>query len=83
LFFDFHEKNQIHLSAKNIIYNRYYKNNKQKYDEYHLALDNYNEYIITYNKIKSDLFTTKTVAENTNNVELNEENLTKFLSFFY
>jgi predicted nucleic-acid-binding Zn-ribbon protein len=64
LFFDFQNKNQSHLSTKNIIYTKFYASNKVKYDEYHLALDNYNEYIISYNKTKSDLFTTKTIAEN-------------------
>jgi hypothetical protein len=64
LFFDFQNKNASHLSSKNIIYTKFYATNKLKYDEYHLALDNYNEYIISYNKTKSDLFTTKTIAEN-------------------
>jgi hypothetical protein len=83
LFFDFYSKNSSYLSDKNIIYNSFYLKNKQKYDEYYLALNNYNEYTVSYNKTKSTLFSTKTVLENVNNnIVLSQENALKYLSIF-
>lgn len=82
LFFDFQEKNKNKLSEKNKIYNDFYLKNKRKYSEYYLALENYNEYSIKYNQAKSDLFSTKTVLENWENIILSEENAISYLSSF-
>jgi hypothetical protein len=61
--FDFHTKNKAVLSVKNENYNTLYSQNKLDYQEYYSALNNYPEYLIKYDKVKSDLLDAKTIFE--------------------
>lgn len=83
LFFTFNEKYNSYLSEKNVIYNRFYDRNKKEYDEYFLALDNYNEYSIRYNETKNELLSTKSLLETTENIVLSKENFEKYIKQFF
>lgn len=79
--FEFHNKNKAVLSIKNENYNDLYSQNKLDYQEYYSALNNYPEYLIKYDKVKSDLLDAKTIFE-WNEIKLSKENLIDFLSQF-
>lgn len=82
-FFTFHNSYKSKISTKNMIYNKFFEDYKIKYDEYYLALANYNNYSIKYNKTKNDLFNTKTILESWNNeIVLDDNYLKTFLSKF-
>jgi len=60
---DFYNKNRGVLSEKNMNYNSLYSKNKVTYSEYYSALINHPEYLIKYDKVKSDLLSAQTVFE--------------------
>ncbi len=59
-----------------------YKILDEKYKEYFSALKNYKDYILNYDKIKSDLLRKDTIIENPDNIELSNENVIKYLNTF-
>jgi hypothetical protein len=70
------------LSEKNQIYNDIYAKNIETYRQFYDALNNYPEYLIKYDKLSSNLLSTKTIIENNTKVELSKENLISYLSNF-
>jgi hypothetical protein len=82
LFFDFNTKNKSYLSEKNMIYEKFYERNGEEYKEYYLALSNYDEYSILYNKTKNELLSTKTVLENKEDIVLSVDNFKKYITQF-
>lgn len=82
LFFNFWNSKKSLLSTKNLNYNKIYENNKTNFLEYYSALSNYWEYLIKYDKTKSSLLWTKTVSEMWQEIVLNQDTLTQYLSKF-
>lgn len=80
--FDFHEKNKGVLSEKNTIYNSHYLKNKSTYWEYISALNNYSQYTLKYDKVKSELLNAQTVFEKNQDIILNEKILVTYLLYF-
>lgn len=81
-FFDLYKNKKSFLSMKNQIYNDKYNRYMTQYKEYYDALNNYSEYLITYNKASIDLLDTKTVFEFNSEITLSQENLISYLSTF-
>lgn len=61
--YDFFEKNKQYISQKNIIYNSFYEKNNVILEEYILALKNYNEYVLKYDKQKKELINIESILE--------------------
>lgn len=80
--FDFYNKNKSLLSEKNLNYNQLYATNRLLYTEYYSALSNHPEYLIKYDKVKSDLLNAQTIFEQNQYVALSKEELIKYLSQF-
>lgn len=80
--FDFYNKNKSILSDKNLNYNQLYSKNRLLYSEYYSALSNHPEYLIKYDKVKSDLLNAQTIFEQNQNVVLSKEELLKYMSQF-
>lgn len=80
--FDFHTKNKAVLSVKNENYNTLYSQNKLDYQEYYSALNNYPEYLIKYDKVKTQLLNTSTIFESREKEPLSTKALTSYLSQF-
>ena len=57
------KKNIAFCMIKNENYNELYSQNKTIYSEYYSALNNYPEYLIKYDKVKSDLLDARTIFE--------------------
>lgn len=53
-----------------------------KYNEYFTALKNYEEYLVIYNKSKTNLLSTNTINENNNVLVLSENHALEYLSNF-
>lgn len=81
-FFDFYDNNNSNLSQKNLYLNSEYANVRNKYKEYYDALNNYQQYLINYNKSTSQIFEIQTVAEKTQDIFLSNELLITYLSKF-
>ncbi len=79
---DFYNKNRGVLSEKNMNYNSLYSKNKVTYSEYYSALINHPEYLIKYDKVKSDLLSAQTVFEKWQTITLNQDMLVSYLSQF-
>lgn len=79
---NFYTKNKWVLSSKNLWYNSIYFRNNNNFREYYLALSNYWDYSIQYNKLKSDLLNTNTILETNKEIILSRENLISYLSQF-
>lgn len=80
--FSFFDKYKSYISDKNKIYTVFYTKNKATYDEYFLALSNYTEYTIQYDPVRSQLLSTKTIAESEQKVTLSQSNLLQYLGQF-
>ncbi|MBW7954522.1 hypothetical protein H3C61_01790 [Candidatus Gracilibacteria bacterium] len=79
---NFYTKNKGFLSSKNLGYNSIYFRNNNNFREYYLALSNYGDYSIQYNKLKSDLLNTNTILETNKEIILSRENLINYLKQF-
>ena len=82
LFFKFYEARKWGLSEKNQIYNQKYLTNQEIYYQYYSAISNYVEYEAKYDQKVKELFNTKTILENNEEVVLSKKNLVSYLSQF-
>lgn len=81
-FLNFYKNKKSVLSEKNNIYNNKYNQSNIQYIEYYDALNNYPGYLIKYDKVSRDLFDTKTIGEDKNEIVLSQENLLSYLNTF-
>lgn len=80
--FKYYKSNEEFLSDKNkIIWLSYQRVNKS-FEQYYLAISNYNEYIITYDKTTSTLFWSDTIYSQQQEQVVSKENLLKYLKKF-
>lgn len=82
MFFHFYDLKKWSLSEKNQIYSSMYTTNKELYTQYFLAISNYPEYEGKYDLLTKELFNTKTILENKEDIVLSRQNLLAYLSQF-
>lgn len=80
--FKYYKDNEEFLSQKNKIVWMSYQRVLKNFEQYYLAISNYNEYIITYDKTTSNLFWADTIYSQQQEQVLSKENLLNYLKKF-